>query len=1010
MKKKFITSFLAGTCALCCALGFAACVNTTGKTDKFIKVSDGVFASAGYTSSSSDKKKASKVALANVIAFDSRSADSGINAAINELYTAVETDSNTGLLDDYNLNYIKGDTLYQGANLASMFKSMASVLGDGVFSNVYDITKIGMPDSVAKLVEGDYYTLYGVSREGSTVTSAIQIDFKEYATAKFVFKLAQYSKMNGISELHFSYYDSESVAFVATLQGDSNVDFNTYEENYESFAVSECTIAVFGRENYVSDTSGSTQHDETILKFVKDNLGYDNQTYKNLANISGGKSIGNKEANQIGSLIYQNRYINPFTGTNDKVSVSNEYIIPSDVTVVASASIPATRKLIVPAHVEKILDSPFKYPQYVEDIVFEDPDNGALVQIGNDDIINDLGTWVSRLNNSYNFLISYTQVKNFTLPKTVKKIEGPIYITTEMEVLDLSKYHPDYELPDSKSDYTVSLYTPYYNRTYGLFKELGSVQKFYANKDFTLQFYGSDRFNPEHGIKDGGEEYSTYNKVEDKHYTYSPSVELYQVMEAVYGDHSDETARKFAQYRGYTKTEYFVQELITTGLHEAFDIDDDLFGKLSLTIDADDFADVYDLLKSSETGKEFSLKLLENGQPKTALKLFYNNEQGTVSDGNTMITAADGQIKMISDLKFAEVFLAPSAMESYILVEGVKQYFAGWSFKKDASRVDVFAGEKIANFFQNMYAVYMPETAGIEYIENENSGYTAKLDNINADVIVIADTYNSKTVNELMLGRYTCKKIIMPMSIGTANQAILEAIAKNQIDSFRSVTNISDMEDGWYIDSLLRDKLKECNGVFEENGLYYIKNFSSNYFLLFAADEDLTGTVFIPNDCEIMVVKFGSGVTGIAMPNDTVSRLKYISNLKFDTISSFSIPSSVVLVDNISGTVTGLVTFRSTKQNLKIYHIYDFYANNIFVPAAAFDAEYLTKEMGRVFSNTGIKLLLDCQYEDIERLGFEWISEEMYFYSPNEPDYDDPDVSNFHYWHYDSNFNFVIWE
>ena len=998
MKRKFLISSLAVACALCSALGIAACDNkSTVKSDKFIKVSDGVFTSAGYTSSSSDNKKTSAIVLAKAIAVDSRSADSGIDTKINELYTAVETDSNTGLLDDYNLNYIKGDTLYQGANLAGMFKSMASVLGDEVFSNVYNLTKIGMPDSVAKLVEGDYYTLYGVSREGSAITSAIQIDFKEYATKKFVFKLAQYSKMDGVSELHFSYYDSESVAFVATLQGDINVDFNTYDANYESFAVSECTIAVFGSDNYVSDTSGGTQHDETILKFVKENLGYDNQTYKNLANINGGKAIGNKEANQIGSLMYKNRYINPYTGTNDNVSVSNEYTIPSDVTEVATASIPATRKLIVPAHVEKILDAPFKYPQYVEEIVFEDPDNGALVQIGDDE-------WYS---SSRCFLISYTQVKNFTLPKTVKKIAGTIYITTDMEVLDLSNYHPDGE------DNVVSLSSSVFNRALGIFKELGSVEKLYVNGDFTLELRRSDEFlfDPQPGeTKINVHEYSTRNREEDKNYDYSPTEEIFYAILGIYGEYSAQNAAQYIQYRNYIRANNLVTELIATGLNEGFDIDSELFGKLSLTIDADDFADVYELLISSETGKEFSLKLMENGQPKTMLKLFYNNEQGTVSDGNTMITAADGQFKMISDLNFGEIFLAPSAFDSYIVVSGVKQYFVGWSFKKDASSIDAFSGEEVTNFFQNLYAVYMPATAGIEYIENENNGYTAKINGVNADIIVIADTYNSKTVNELVLESYTCKKFIMPTSIGTANINIIRAIAKNQIDGFRSVTNISDMESAWYYIIGERDELKECNGVYEENGLYYIKNFSSNYFMLFAADEDVTGTVFIPNDCVIMAVEFGSGVTGIAMPNDNVSRLKYIARLKFETIASFSIPSSVELIENISGTVTGTVTIRSTKNNLKIYHTTGFHADHIFIPAAAFDTEYLTKELGNAFENTGIKLFLDCVYEDIERMGFEWLNENMYFYSPDEPNYDDPNVADYKYWHYDSNFNFVIWE
>lgn len=1006
MKRKFLISFLAVACALCCALGFAACANkSTVKTDKFIRVSDGVFASAGYSSSSSDNKKTSAIALTKTIAVDSRSADSGINAKINELYTAVETDSNTGLLDDYNLNYIKGDTLYQGANLAGMVKSMASVLGDEVFSNVYDLTKIGLPDFVAKLVEGDYYTLYGVAREGNIITSAIQIDFKEYDTEKFVFKLAQYSKLNDVSELHFSYYDSESVAFVATLRGDINEDFNTYDENYDSFAVSECTIAIFGSENYVSDTSNGTQHDETILKFVKENLGYDNQTYKYLAGIRSGKSIGNKEANEIGSLMYQNRYINPYTGTNDKVSVRDEYTIPSDVTEVASASIPATRKLIVPAHVVKILDSPFKYPQYVEEIVFEDPDNGALIQIGDDDIVHDFGTWTSRVNTSRNFLISYTQIKNFTLPKTVKKIAGPIYITTEMEVLDLSAYHPDYELNEDKrgkEDYTVSLYTPYYNRTYGFFKELGSVNKLYANEEFILRFYGSDMFDPELGIKDGGEEYSTYNKEEDKHYTYSPSVKLYQMMEDIFGDHSEETARRFAQYRGYTQTEYFVQELIMTRLGKSFDIDSDLFGKLSLTIDVEDFADMYDLLSSSESGKDFSITLLENGQPKTVLKLF---EQGTERTEENWFETVSGESKDITELEFGEIFLAPYALEDSMFVDGVKHYFAGWSFRSDGSSIDAFRGDKVINFFQNMYAVYLPASDGIEFVENDEGNYTARIDGVYTDILVIPDRYGTKQVTALELVSYDCRKIIMS-GIGTANSEIIRAIARNQLQSFQSVVRLSD-DGAWDVAKWLIDDLKTCNGVYEEDGLYYIRNYSSYYFMLFAADEDLTGNVYIPNDCYIMAVEFGAGVKDIYMPNSSV--LHTIDYLKFESIPYLTIPKSVTNIGEIEGTVTKYLSIMGSGNKLAITDL-GFY--NVHVDGVQiFMDTYVEVEGIWGFFNPKTKLYMECGIKDIkDKWNTPFLPDNVYFFSPEEPDFDDPDYGGYRYWHFDSNYDFAVWE
>ncbi|MDE7372540.1 MAG: hypothetical protein K2N18_00595, partial [Clostridia bacterium] len=550
MKKKFLLAITALVCVLCFAVGLAACNPTSSaKTEKFISVLDGVFKSAGFTSSASGSKSGAKSAAKNVAYAASASDESTIMTNIEGLYDLVKTNDNAGLLDDYNLKYLKGDALYQGANLAALFKSMAQVLGDSVFSTVY---KVGEPNTVAKLEANEYYTLYGLERGEATVPSAIQIDFKEYDSGKFSFKLAQYSKMNDVSELRFTYYDSTRVALVVTLQGDIDEDFNNYDENYAAFSQAEYSIAIFGNEDYVRDSSESAEISEAVMKFAKNHLGFDNNTYKNLASIGNSKVIGAKESSQIDSKMSQNRYTNPYLGTNGNmnIKVANEYRIPDGVTEVATASIPATKKLIVPAHVEKILDAPFKYPQFVEEIVFEDPDNGSLVQIGDDDYVDYYpnGEFWFRINTSRFFLLSFTKVKNFTLPKTVKKIEGPIYITTDMEVLDLSQYHPDYTLEEDeledvkesdKKGYIVSLCTSLYNEGIAFYKELGSVEKLYVNGDYTLRYHGGlqmggfdpDFFTPENfdidSFKTQIQEYDAYNRTEDKHYEYSPTADIY---------------------------------------------------------------------------------------------------------------------------------------------------------------------------------------------------------------------------------------------------------------------------------------------------------------------------------------------------------------------------------------------------------------------------------------------------------------------------------------------------
>lgn len=1015
MKKKFLIVLLISICVFSCAFGFTACSKSSSSTEanKFISVTDGVFKSAGYSNSSSDKSAKTSATSVQKLAVDVNT----MGGKFDTLYRELRGEDNASVLNDYNLNYVKGSALYQGVNLASVFKAMASVLGDKVFSNVYDLTKMGMPSSVAKLTNGDYYTLCGFSTLDSGSTSAIQIDFKEYGEGKFIFKIAQYSKVNGVSELRFSYYDSQSVAFIATLQGNINVDLSNYESNYNDFSVVECTLAIFGKEDYISGVVNTNVQDEVILKFVKTNLEFDNNTYKNLTGISNGKSIGDKELGQIVSKISADRYVNPYMGSDGSVSVivSNEYRIPDDVTEVAKASIPATKKLIVPSHVVKILDAPFKYPQFVEEIVFEDPDNGSLIQIGDDDIVDvfegdgDNGhySYENRFNLSYYFLISYTKVKNFTLPKTVKKIEGPIYITTDMQTLDLSQYHPDYTLPEDKFEqagYSVSLYTSVYNRTDGLYKELGSVEKLYVNGDYSLKFYGRNDIgyiNPESGKMDI-DEYKTANRSEDKYYSYSPTEEIYKVLFGLansgqgLGD-----AKDYGEYRGYTKVSNLVDEVILTGFNENFDLKSELFRSVSITVDIEDFPKVYNAINKAQTDKEYKFILLENGSQRTKISFIGEDGQDGAVETSSSIKTPNGNISF-SQLGYKQEFYAPAPMETTKIKDGQKYYFVGWSFDKDSDSIDVFEGDKVVNYFQKMYAIYQTATSGLEYTLKDDGTYKVTVANVNQDVIIISDTYEGKSVSTLELGSYTCKKMIIPYSINTANSGVLCAIAENQLNGFNGIYKFTDVEEirYWLQNERLVEKLKTCNAVNVENGLYYLKGNVSNYFMLFYADESLKGKVSVSSQCHVVAVEFNSGVTSLSLYS-----VKYLSYLKFEEINSLSIPDTTVYVGKVEGKVKDNFLFPivyNGKLNLESEAFCDLDAASLFIQAEALTQETLA-HIGDVF-NSNTKVYMSYEYKDIENFEFENISDNIYFFiGSTQPDFSDDGVNRYNYWYYGDN-------
>ena len=181
--------------------------------------------------------------------------------------------------------------------------------------------------------------------------------------------------------------------------------------------------------------------------------------------------------------------------------------------------------------------------------------------------------------------------------------------------------------------------------------------------------------------------------------------------------------------------------------------------------------------------------------------------------------------------------------------------------------------------------------------------------------------------------------------------------------------------------------------------------------MLFYADESVTGTVYVSNQCYVVAVEFKSGVTSIVLPDGRYSSLKYIAYLKFDELSSLSISDTAEYVGRVEGKVKNIFSFKismSGKLTLEYEAFCDLDADSLFLQAEALTQETLA-HIGDVF-NQNTKVYMSYEYKDIEDFVFENISDNIYFYSIDPPNFSDEGVYRYNYWHYDDNMKIAIWD
>lgn len=686
-------------------------------------------------------------------------------------------------LNDSNKKAIKGEAMTLGSPFAGMTRAFIEVYGDKVFNNNYE-----SQGAIFHIEgEGDEYSINAAIKENGKMRSGVKMTFKKHADQTYSYKFVEYSvyyddtNTHPSSTLTIAMYIEGIGVIRAELEADSSSIFDNYETAYDSFEIKKVTASYFAMENYGSIEYFDSTHEQRkmILDFAKNTLEFNNQTYKDLCAIERTAKIKDQELVELSECAEKFVYFSPYYYETNDSYVRDYYRVPSNVTVIKTGSIPATKTVYIHPQVTLIESRPFLQPQYLERIVFDDPSGGKLTQIGSfDDSI-------------YNpcFILSMTKVKNFSLPSSVKKLElGEYVLNTDVEMLNLSTYNPEWLTDPSKITYNNTnehtldnKATAYTTLKIGGVYEFGLKEARYIEKLYMPQFNMSINFNgPNHiNVYDqNGEMYSAdahkelndslfayfdleqgtiEDWVRDLNYTVAHEVidELYMhknnnVVPSSYfagggsGDDKDKKPKSNQQRKDFDVDLYHYADLYHA---------ESKGGATSRTINTiylyqkDYFAVYNEELKQYDVEHEFN----EFEHVDIVIQGATNLSFSGVSVDSVYMP--DGTQKAVTSLQLLEKFHAPypSGQQS-IKTEGQTQtYFVGWSYVENG-QVDVYPYQLVQNSYQTLYPVFAPATENVEFIDNGDNTYSVKyIGTQDLDgALVIPSKYNGKEVTAVV--------------------------------------------------------------------------------------------------------------------------------------------------------------------------------------------------------------------------------------------------------------------
>ena len=692
-------------------------------------------------------------------------------------------------LTETNKKAIKGEAMTLGSPFAVMTKAFIQVYGDKVFKNNYESSK-----TIFHIEgEGDEYTINGVIKENGRMRSGVRMTFKKHDNDTYSYKFVEYSvyyddtNSSPSSTLTIAMYMEGLGALRAELQANTSSIFDDYDTAYDSFKINKVTASYFAMDNYgaVEDIESTTYQRKLLLDFAKNTLEFDNQTYKNLCAINTTAQISEREMVELEGYAKSMVYATPYYYETNDTYVRDYYRVPSNVTVVKTGSIPATKTVYIHPQVTLIESRPFQQPQFLKEIVFDDLSGGQLKQIGSFD---------DRTGNP-SFILSMTKVKNFSLPPSVKKLElGEYILNTNVEMLNLSTYEPEWLTDPSKITYNQTEWFSSGNKeiAYTTLK-IGGLDEFtfkearYINELYMPKFNMGISFNAPNHINitsEYGEEY--YAEAHQ---------ELYDSLWA-YLESTDGTREDWFENLGFVETLEVIDKLYVHKFNNI--IPSNYFESSS---DKENEKDKKDKDKDKNEGqsrKDFDVVIYYDpyqNSPEQKLEthrsineiLVYptdyfavaseeqyqydrNNTYGTNLVRTTVtirgadnltfsgvsidsVYAEDGALKAVADLSVQEKFYAPYVKsQDAIRYQGqTPTYFIGWSYLEDGE-VSVYPYQLVMNNKQTLYPVYAEGSQDVQFIDNGNDTYSVKfIGTRDIDgALVIPSKYNGKAVTHVL--------------------------------------------------------------------------------------------------------------------------------------------------------------------------------------------------------------------------------------------------------------------
>ena len=562
MRKRVIAIAVLLCVALACL--FSACGLISGmskrtfdKVNEMSAVVDGTFESAGYTKKNASASKQSaakgneaaataakayKGASARGVSAYAETEESFVSPLINKIKSSAKDYLTEDELEERTKYRATSNALYQGVGVAVLTKSVAQVLGDASIGKTYRVQDGNSYfDLLVSELESGYEFTGSLNISETNSAEYLNMTFSE-DNGRFVFTLAFFASYETSSRIQFVYYNSEKYVANITFDVQGAANFENIGKNGDNMSLNSLELAVFGSDGCVygfSSDEGLSRAKESVLSFLTEDVGVNGSEYLKTKNLTHAASISQEDVIAIVAKRQENALSNDYIGDVPEVRVRDSYTVPKDVKVMEKFSVPATRKLIITSQVEKIREGVLCYPQYLEEIVFEDPENGALTQIGEDDIVYEEKGHID--NPTQYFLTSFTKVKNFVLPKTVKKIAGKILIASEVETLDLRAYTGEREIK------IILGIIPYNENVY--YKESGCIENLYINGNCELFLSDDwDRYRYEYYCKD--ETYQLCNSFWEKVDACVPK-EL----------SNEEAIEEYARQKGFERKNAFITNL-----------------------------------------------------------------------------------------------------------------------------------------------------------------------------------------------------------------------------------------------------------------------------------------------------------------------------------------------------------------------------------------------------------------------------------------------------------------